>query len=220
MLDIESYAFTSHQTGGDPPPWLYKHRAELSESGDAITVSGGIEDRARAKTEVENLDTWELCLETFTWRRTKHLPWRRWELARADGTKNCLSEIRQALWSRGVGWDDEYQKDMARLIKQLGNAPDIDAVEVVYRPSVPHDYMGEDEENYNTYRIVVNDVTVRFVESYFAVQMTIKGSIPDATAETILKDVCRNLSQLEGADYAAEEIKLGRMGRDALLPTQ
>lgn len=207
VLDTESFVFTSHLTSGDAPPWLYKHRAELSESRNVITVSGGIEDRARAKVEVENLDTWELCLETFTWRRTKHLPWRRWELARADGTKNCLSEIRQALWSRGVRWDEAYQKDMARLVKQLGNAPDIDAVEAVYRPSVPHDYLEEDEENYGTYRIVVNGVTVRFVESYFAVQMTIEGSIPEATAETLLKDVCCNLCQLEGADYAAEEIK-------------
>ncbi len=206
VLDTESYAFTSYETNGDLPPWLHKHEAKLSASGTSITVSDGMVDRGERKTLIENLNTWELRLGTLTWSCIKRPAWMRWEFFRTDGARNCLWEIRQALWSRSVGWDEQYRKEVERITDKLGRMPDIDAIELVYRPSATHNYLGQDEENYNTYRINVNGVIVRFVESMYSVQMTVEGAMPAAMAGALVNEVCWNLSKVEGADYSVAQI--------------
>ncbi|HKK04785.1 MAG TPA: hypothetical protein VKA50_02955 [Gammaproteobacteria bacterium] len=211
MLDTDSYAFTSVKTSGVLPPWLHKHTAMLSASGDFIRISRGLIDRGAGKTLVENLGTWELSLATMTWAHTEHLPWRRWEFLRSDGKRNFLWDIRQALWSARVGWELDYRKQVEQIAAGLGRAPDVRAIEDVYRPDIGHRFIGEDENEVGTYRIEIAGVIVRFVEDHVSVKMTIEGELPKSVSDPLVDGVRRKLSDLEGVEYRVEAIQPGVM---------
>jgi hypothetical protein len=204
MLDTTSFAFSSAKTTGDLPDWLHDHKAELLK--DSIRISGGKIEIPNRETLVENLNTWELSLSSMSWKLVHRQPWRRWEFRRADGKANFLWHIRSALFSKKQKWMDELQKDVERLTALIGNEPDLDSIDALYRPGVEHNYLGEEDENYGNYRVEIDGVLVRYVESHGRVQLTVEGLLSEDVISEIRNDLKQKLSKLESVDYVEYEI--------------
>ena len=67
-LDIRTFKITKIKTTGDNPGWIFKHDALLSDNKKSINVVGGtiFTDKEGNK---ENIDEWQLDLETYEWKR-------------------------------------------------------------------------------------------------------------------------------------------------------
>jgi len=177
----------------------------LDPHGDLIKISGGKIDRGEDRTLIENIDDWQLDLSSWAWRRLTQRKWSRWEINRADKQQNHLWEIRQALWSLEVNWLDDYQKSIEMLRDELGCEPDVKIVKDIYRPDVQHESVPEVEEEYETHRIIVDGVIVRYVEDRHGVQMAVEGQLPKDIIKKLVEDVRNKLSILENSVCDVEE---------------
>jgi len=206
VLNTETYEISQRDTSGDFPGWIHGHSALLDPHEDLIKISGGKIDRGEGRTLIENIDDWQLDLTSWAWRRLTQRKWSRWEINRADKQQNHLWEIRQALWSLEVNWLDDYQKSIEMLRDELGCEPDVKIVKDIYRPDVHHESVPEVEEEYETHRIIVDGVIVRYVEDRHGVQMAVEGELPKDIIKKLVEDVRTKLSILENSVCDVEEI--------------
>ncbi|MES9901521.1 MAG: hypothetical protein ABW168_02420, partial [Sedimenticola sp.] len=206
ILDVESLVFRHVQTSGEQPGWIHEHKASLSEHGTKVLITGGKLDLGEGRYLIENIDDWQLDLRTWNWKCVKRRNWQRWEIARADKSGNRIWEIRQALWNSNVGWESDYEASIVKLRDDLGAEPDVKSVEALYSPEVSHDPLPEIEEEYGSYRIKVDGVTVRYVEETFTIQVTVEGDLPELTIRHLVEDVRKKLAKLENTECYAEII--------------
>lgn len=200
-LDVGTFAVVAIATGGDAPGWISGHTATLTEEGRAIVVRGGTLELGEGRSRVENIDDWRLDTGTWQWQRLTDRRWPRRELRRADGRRNHLWDLEQACWFRSVGWADELAQQRERLRLDLGDLPDLDLMERLFRPSVPHETLPDEKDSYNTARIVVAGVVVRLVDDGYSLQMTAEGDLPEATVDAIAEELREKLSTLERTTY-------------------
>lgn len=203
VLALELATFAVHEiaTTGTPPGWIYKHTATLSDDGRAIVVQRGALERGGDTSTVENIDDWRLDLATWQWERLTERRWPRREFRRRDGKRNRLWDLQQAVWSRSVGWHDDLAKAIAKLTEELGAPPDLDACERLFRPAVAHTLLPDEDDSYNTVRIDVGGVIIRFVDDHHALQMTVEGDLPPDTVEAIADELRDKLSAIENTTY-------------------
>jgi hypothetical protein len=83
------------------------------------------------------------------------------------------------------------------LESKLGTLPDTQLIESLYAPDVATEVIGEDKEEYRTYRIRVGDVIVRYVEELYAVQVTIEGELSKDIVEQLKNDIMQKFAALE-----------------------
>jgi hypothetical protein len=96
---------------------------------------------------------------------------------------------------------------MDTISARAGRVVNIEAIHELYRPILQHTFTDADDgERHNVYRIEIDGVTIRYVESMFDVQMTVEGPLSNSLSESLAQDVCRKLSELEGIEYRMEEI--------------
>lgn len=205
-LDVGTFAVTAIATGGDAPGWISGHTATLTEEGRAIVVRRGTLELGEGRSRVENIDDWRLDTGTWQWQRLTDRRWPRRELRRADGRRNHLWDLQQACWFRSVGWADELAQQRERLRLDLGDLPDLDLMERLFRPSVPHETLPDEEDSYNTARIVVAGVVVRLVDDGESLQMTAEGDLPEATVDAIAEELREKLSTLERTTYRLQRL--------------
>lgn len=205
-LDLATFAVTSIATGGEPPGWISRHTATLTEDGRAIVVQGGRLELGEGRSMVENIDDWRLDTGTWQWQRLTDRRWPRRELSRADGGREHLWDLQQACWYRRVGWADQLARQLERLQRELGELPDLDLVERLFRPSIAHEVLPDEDDSYDTTRITVDGVVVRFVDNGYSIQMTVEGDLPGATVDAIAEELREKLSTLERTAYTVSEL--------------
>ncbi len=95
----------------------------------------------------------------------------------------------------------ETEKALDKLREDLGFEPDLTVFADLYNPPVPHGKISTNEDEFRVYRIVVNGVTVRYVEDSWFIRITVEGDLPASTTETLTSDLLNKLSALEKVSY-------------------
>jgi hypothetical protein len=202
VLDLDTFAISSVVTSGTPPGWLFEHEATLSEDGSSISIHKGRVEGGREDNQlVENIDDWRLHLSDWRWERLTQRPWQRWDIRRQERKLNQLFEIRQAVWSRDFDSPQEFERAMEQLSNKLGTRPNLDSLKKLYRPSVPHEVVPEAEDEYNVFRINVDGIVVRYVESMYSIQMTVEGILPQQIIDVLCSELIETLAALENRPY-------------------
>ncbi len=205
LLDTNSFKIEKIEPSGLQPGWIHNHKATLSEDKKSIKIIGGEVDLGSDKSLIENIDKWELDLESFTWKQLTHKCWRQFEFKRKDNKFNNLFNIRCALFSHEANWDEKYKNDMKELTNKLGFEPDIALIKKLYLPNIEHNVVSLDEP----YIIIVDGVKVRFNEGMRAIKMTVEGNLKDKNIKEIKNSVLNKLRKLEGVDYIFKETTRG-----------
>ena len=198
MLHLDDFRISPIQTQGTAPGWIHDHQAQLAEDAQSITIRGGKIDRGDDQSLIENIDEWRLHLGDWRWERLTEHQWPRWEMQRRDQRRNHLWELRQALWARGVGWQDQLEQAMNELTGKLGAEPDLDLLAALYQPPLEYTAIpSDDPEEHNIFRIRVQGVVVRFVEKSDTLQVTVEGELPTQIIESLQSELLRKLQTLE-----------------------
>lgn len=205
-LNTDSLAIRRLQPQGTPPGWIYKHEARLDAGSSSITISGGMIDHGAKQPALENLDDWKLDLLGLEWHCIARRNWPRWRIARADGSANQLWEIRQALFNLEMGWKPDLEQSLSKLQHKLGMMPDIQLIEALYHPQLPHDVIPRHEDEHATYRIRINGCVVRYVEDFRQILITIEGELPEQIQTALIADLKSKLAMLEGTTYSSQRL--------------
>lgn len=204
ILDLESFKIEKVNSSGNSPGWIHGHRAILSSDKTCITVTKGKIDLGRKFSLRENIDDWQFNLQDGRWERLTERNWARWEIKRRDKKFNHLWEIRQALWSLEVKWNDNYQNDLEKLEKELGYRPDVTLVRDIYSFEFPYEKLPQEEDEYNIFRIKIEGVTVKFVEDRYSVFATVEGKLPNEIVEKLKDSPLSKISTLENTSCDLE----------------
>lgn len=204
-LDLESFAVAPFATTGKPPGWIHRHTAALSVDGSAIRLSGG------RINSVKNINEWELRLASGSWEQLTARLWQIWQVQREDNHLTHLWQIRSQLSLEAAGQKEAVAEQMRKLWEQhglanviptleqeIGGPPDVDALNQLYRPPVPHARLPGAEEP-NTCRICADGVTVRYEESLHGIEIMFEGALPQKTINAVVRDVQAKLARLERA---------------------
>ncbi len=203
FLNLCDFSIHSLATQGQPPFWLWKHSAELDDAASKIVCVGGKATHHPTKEIVENLSTWELDLETSSWTEATTKPFTRWLLMREDESYNDLWGIEQvAEASRSSRRDDYAEKYRAEFGKR-GHSVDANLYDVRFSPKIPHSVVepNPDHDDYNTHRILVDGVIVRYVENHYEIAVTVEGILSTEKLETLKSHGLETYSKLEGVPY-------------------
>lgn len=197
VLDTTSYAIDRFDTTGETPPWICKHISELTDDGCALMVRGGHICGPQWPAVVENIDDWRLDLYTGRWERLTRRLWPRFAFVRADSLPNHLFWLRRRLSDRARGKQEDSDGFRARHLSDLGPNPRTDLLETLYTPDVPHSKRSEIADERSVHRLCVEGVTVRYVEGWHDIQLTVEGVLPSRTVETICLDLQTKLTAIE-----------------------
>jgi hypothetical protein len=207
VLDLETFSVSKVVTGGIPPGWLHGHSAVLSEDGASILIRQGKLDRhEESGLQVENIDDWRLRLADWSWERLTDRRWQRWEFRRIDRKLNHLWETRMALFSRDFHQEQDLRRQIEKLTKACGVAPDLDLAAKLYRPELLHEEVPRVEHEYNVFRIRIDGIVVRYVEDMHSIQMTVEGNLPQTSVQALVSDLLAKLSALDNAPYEAKQL--------------
>lgn len=203
-LDTRSFTFAKIEAGGADPGWLSQHRAELSVDGRRLTVRGGrreVRHDGRVRLR-ENPDAYTLDLDARVWTRDTTLPWSIWELGPAEGHHARLYQI---------GWmadhaarDDDFdRRRYAELEADLGRTPDLALYRLRYSPPLAHERLPRGDEEWDTTRVAIEGVTVRYTEGTGAVRITFEGRLSGEGVAAVVEDARRKLEAIEACPYVA-----------------
>lgn len=206
ILDTHTFVMRRQETTGDFPRWIHGHEAHFVSAESSIYIKGGQIYRGTAHTLIENIDDWRLDLTDWRWEHLPQKNWSRWEIKRTDGKSNHLWEVRQALWHLEGNWIEDFQKSIKTLHTALGHELEVKVIRDIYNPDVPHEVVPEVEDEYQTYRILVDAVTVRYVEDMDSVQVTVEGRLPESTIAQLLENARYKLAYIENATCDIEVI--------------
>lgn len=205
-LDLRTLAIAPLVTTGTNPGWIFRHSAELSDDRRSITVRGG-ERVESAEQIVENIDDWSLDLESLAWTRLTDRAWPLWELVRADGQRNHLMTMRWMSWHAAMRSDFDREQ-IATHTAEIGWMPDLALYAERFSPPMEHRTVQEDEDApVGTSRITVDGVTVRYVEGFSEVRVTVEGALSPEVIRELVEDARRKLETLERTPYVARQIR-------------
>ncbi len=197
-LNIDNFQIEKIETYGDNPGWIYRHKAILDDENKSIKIVGG---EVQSKTYLENIDEWQLDLNTYQWTRLTNKKWKRWRLLRKDEKSNFLWNIRQALFSLNASWESEEEK-IKSIREELGYSIDVTKVEELYRFNEISTYKElPKSDKFDTFKISIDDVIIRFQESHFYVMATVEGDLEDEMVSLIQEKLLKKLSKLENCTY-------------------
>jgi hypothetical protein len=205
-LELDRWQISPVHTKGTGPGWIHRHQAQLSDDGRHILISGGKIDRCDGEELVENIDEWRLSIGDWQWTRLTSRHWPRFSVFRQDRRAMHLWQMRQAVWSKSVRWDDDAAEWERKLNEALGSPPRLDLVPELYRPPIAHEALPANSEEYGVYRIRIGGVIVRYVESTFSLQVTVQGDLPTDAVEAIRSDLSEKLEALEKTPIALRDV--------------
>jgi hypothetical protein len=206
ILNLKNMSISSTAGRGTSPGWIHGHEAALSKDGRKIRVRSGKRWTDSENPLVENIDDWELSLGDWSWTRLTRRRWPRWVVRRADGRCHHLFQITCAWWTSQHGPKSDLPRELEALTSELGAVPELAAVDPLFRPSIPHDVLPEDEEHYDVRRIRVDGVIVRYVESPADIQVTVEGELPAGAIAVLKSELASGLEVLENAPCIIETI--------------
>lgn len=207
-LDPVTMQIARLATSGENPGWIFEHSAELVESG--ILVRGG---QVQRDSIAENCDDWLLDLRTRRWSRLTDRQWRQISIRRIDRKPNRLWEIRHHLFDLQHPQFRQLQPDSAQRFQetcqkfaQAGIVVNGELIDSLYSPPFDHlRCVRRESDRFNVYRIMINDVLVRYTEDTWSIDITVEGQLPEATLKALIDDLCEKLGRLENTKFIAVE---------------
>jgi len=70
-------------------------------------------------------------------------------------------------------------------------------IKEIYSPAIGHTRLPQQE--YNIFRISVDNVIVRYVENLYTIQVTVEGDLPERVVDNIKSDLLEKFSRLENS---------------------
>jgi len=206
-INIHSFQIRKLESSGDMPGWIFGHKSALIDDGQAIKVSKGEICITLDRKPVENIDDWQLDLQTLTWSRLTQKNWIRWEYERKEHGHNLLWKMRSALFEqKHYEFRESHKAAINHLVEKLGHSPDLDMLDFLYLPPITHNVLPEQEDESRIYRIEIDDVVVRYVEDDFSIQVTVEGILSDEIILSLKQDLQQKLEKLENTAYLIRDI--------------
>ena len=220
-LRLPEFSVSSLGSVGSPPGWIHEHAAELSADGESIFVRDGL--LLLNDELIENTEEWRLSLKDRTWERLTDRRWPQWVFRRRDRKWTNINEFRYALWMQQAGLTEVDLLDSVEAMLTKAGVEDLDSVarsmksmkptqpshlgliEQLYRPNLEHRALPTSEDEYDVYRIEIEGVPVRYVETRRVVRVVVEGALPRATLETMKKDLLGKLERLENTQWEIVE---------------
>jgi hypothetical protein len=205
VLDLKTFAFSTPKTCGTPPGWIHDHTAELSADRQFILVQRGKVVQGESKSLIENIDDWRLDLKDWRWERLTARQWPRWEIRREDGQRTHLFEYQQAIWEREIPAYHSQMEELSGDLKApsleevLGMPPDLDRFNRLYKPSIAHEVIRDEDEGFRVRRIRVAGVIVRYVDDMDCIQMTVEGDLLEEVTESLSRELVETLAAIENS---------------------
>ncbi len=197
-LNITAFKIKKIVTYGDNPGWIYKHRAIVNDTHKSIKIVGG---EIQSQTNLENIDEWQLDLKTYQWTRLTEKRWKRWRVYREDKKRNHLWDIRQALLSSTVSWKSG-DKEIGELREKLNYPIDVTKIEELYQfNNIPTYKKLLEADKYDIFKISINDVTIKFKESFYDIIVSVEGNLDDKIIEMVQDTILRRASELENCKW-------------------
>ncbi len=206
-LDTSGWTFARLKPRGEPPGWLYGHKA--TTEGHRLTLTGGsrVVVVSGAQHIVDNFDDWQLDLKALSWRRLTKRPWQQWSIDPIDPRHlNRLFEIEMLTYHRALKSDFDREQVEAWK-KRYGPLPDFKLFEGRYQPPVHFVALPQREDEPREHCINLDGVRVRFVEESRSVAVTFEGKLPPKTVTRVLSHVVSTLTALEGAAYGLMRVQ-------------
>jgi hypothetical protein len=206
VLDTATFAIERARTDGDAPGWIHKHEAALSEDGRSIIVRRGLVI-GDAGCFRENMDDWALDVARWRWTRLTDRRWQQWEIGRADRKSSRLFWV----WCmrQHAGKDRAYDRDqLAELRRKHGEPPDFAIFDARYRPPVPHvvSEAKAEEDSDRISRVVVDGVTVRYVEEVESTRVIVEGALAEEIVLAVVEDARAKREAIEAAPCEARRL--------------
>lgn len=205
-LDLNTFFIEKISTTGAKPGWIYGHLATLANDKETLLITGGESYRDKSKSTCENINEWTLNTKTWKWELAKENHWVRWEYIRKDNEYNLLWELRQALWNQEHNWKTELSNDIKKLKDKLGYEPDLSSIKSLYQPSINFKKLPEVEGEYNQFKILINDVVVRYKEESWDIQVCVEGYLVPEIIESLKNDLLIKLNALIKTDWELLDI--------------
>ena len=79
-------------------------------------------------------------------------------------------------------------------------------LETLYTPDVLHSKMPQITDEHRVYRLCVEGVTVRYVEGWHDIRLTVEGVLPSRTVEMIRLDLLTKLTAIENTTVNCIEV--------------
>jgi len=218
VLDLDSFAIEALATSGDCPGWIHMHTATPIDGGSKILVQRGVIENADGM-HFDNLDDYELCLETGVWQRLTERPWQQWAVHRIDGEDLLLFRMSCAAFSArhpeidmtvdvdaelgGLSEAFDVELDDKKALEKAGRNFDLAIYEQLFSPSVAERTPDEEFEYPVVARVDIGAATVRYVDNGRDVRIKIEGTLPDDTVRRLCDDLVEKLSALQNAECEA-----------------
>jgi len=196
-LALDDMTIAPVRTSGEAPGWLQRHSAELAADGRSIVVRGGELWLGDKRAMQENIDAWSLDISNGCWTRLTALDWQRWTMVRADRKPNRLWDVRQELWRRKHGWPG------LQSYWRYDDEPDFEALATLYRLD-DLAQPAEQGSQHNAYRVTIDGVAVKFVETRLWVQALVEGRLSEARLAVLQQRTLSTLRRLEASDWEIE----------------
>ncbi len=204
-LATDTLAITEVDSSGDQPGWIHKHQASLSDDGQSILIRGG--DVLTSDGFIENIDDWSLSLNDFRWTRLTEREWPRFQVSRKDRVGLHLFQYGMLkFYQQFPKMSDDDGDDLA---SELGGEPNLPAFLSLYVPKVKHEAIQKDPENdddWQSARILVNGVVVRFSDDMDRLTITVEGDLEKSIVEEIATELEQKLSLVENAECQVKRI--------------
>jgi len=201
LLNLENFKIQKVSASGQSPGWIHGHKATLSEDKQTVMISKGKIDLGSDSSLQENIDDWSLNLTTWEWKRLTTRKWTRFEINRCHKKANHLWEIRQALWALETNWQDNYDKDITSLEKELHYKPDVKLIKTLYSFNLEHTALQEDFDESGVYWLFIDGIKVRFVEEMDGLQVSIEGELAENIINCLVQSLLTKLSVLENSTF-------------------
>jgi hypothetical protein len=204
VLDCSNWSVSHMEAGGEPPGWIHKHQAELQSGGSAILIKGGQVYCGERRGFVENLDDWLLHLAEPRWERLTNRRWMQFTIRRKDRELLHLWAFRSDRWRFECNLPEaidlpELTFQLPTLEEQLGGPPRFELLPELYRPSIEHEALSEDPEEFGVFRVRIEGVVVRFVEESDVIRVVIEGPLSQPIVQRLREHVTSTLERLEYA---------------------
>lgn len=150
---------------------------------------------------LENIDDRSLSLSNFAWSRLTMRKWVRLQVPRSDGQHFHLWQYdMRKLGLKYPRADLDREDDLA---EEIGGVPNMDAFNRLYHPPVDHSTVernADDEGEWRTKRILVDDVCVRFADDTQHLTVTVEGEMPASVIESTACDLQEKLALFENRE--------------------
>jgi len=205
-LDTTDFSIRKVRTQGKPPNWLHGHDAYLSKDKKFIICENGIIIHPSGEY-VESLATWQLELETNMWKKLSEKKWTRWIIHREDYSINDLWDIDQLNYSKRTGRKCSISEKLIEDVKNRNHRIDLELYKRRRLPPFPHAIIGEDEDNFRHFRVSLNGIMLRIIESSYDISFNVEGELPDDIIESLQIYYLDIYSKLEGLPYKIKTIE-------------